>query len=105
MNVRLSTPAPWPHPTEVFALTVAARKFAAAGRRDDVRADQQLRDDVAGVGYGYRKIAKEPSVVADYRAAGRSFVSMQAFEWTKLITRGASLGNRWARPSSAPASS
>jgi len=36
-------------------------------------------------------------VVADYRAAGASFVSMQAFEWTSDPRGGASLGQSVGR--------
>ena len=49
MTVRMSTQAPWPNPSEVFALTIARPEHPAhPDRHHDVRADQQQRDDGAG---------------------------------------------------------
>ena len=87
MTVRMSTTAPWPNPSKVFALTlwgheiplilIAIMTFVLISSSGTM---------VLAVNYGYRKDRVKTFVYLLLTAAlGATFVGMQAFEWTKLI--------------------
>ena len=87
MNVRMSTPIPWPNPSEVFALEIfgihmpliliAIMTFVLITSSGTM---------AMAVNFGYRgdrgRAAALMLVTAGF---GAIFVGMQAFEWTKLI--------------------
>src|SRR5512140_775590 len=87
MTVRMSTTVPWPHPSEVFALTIggttipliliAIMTFILISSSGTM---------AMAVNFGYRKDrVKTFWLLLATAALGASFVGMQAFEWTKLI--------------------
>ena len=87
MTVRLSTTVPWPHASEVFALSfggdpiplilIAIMTFILITSSGTM---------VLAVNYGYRKDKKRTAILLIVTALfGASFVGMQVFEWTKLI--------------------
>src|SRR3979490_831864 len=73
MTVRMSTEAPWPNPSEVFALTIGGKTIPLI------------------------LIAIMTFIrISSRGAVGATFVGMQAFEWTKLIMEGVRpWGNPW----------
>ena len=88
MNVRMSTTDPWPNPSEVFALTlwgnhiplllIAIMTFILVSSSGTM---------TMAVNFGYRRDRTKTFVLLLITAVlGASFVGMQAFEWTKLIT-------------------
>ncbi len=87
MNVRMTTTVPWPNPSEVFALSfggqpiplilIAIMTFVLITSSGTM---------ALAVNYGYRKDKRKTVLLMLATAAlGAMFVSMQAFEWTKLI--------------------
>ena len=87
MNVRISTPVPWPNPSEVFALEIfgihmplvliAIMTFVLITSSGTM---------ALAVNYGYRgDRGRAASLMLITAAFGAVFVGMQAFEWTKLI--------------------
>ncbi len=98
MTVRMSTTAPWPNPSEVFALKIggstipliliAIMTFILISSSGTM---------AMAVNYGYRRDRVKSAVLMLVTAAfGATFVGMQAFEWTKLITEGVRpWGNPW----------
>ena len=90
MTVRISTTDPWPNPSEVFGLTafgvdvplllIAIMTFVLITSSGTM---------ALAVNMGYRK-AKNATfwLMTATAALGATFVGMQAFEWTKLITEG-----------------
>src|SRR6202140_5741307 len=87
MTVRMSTTAPWPNPSEVFALTIGGRSIPliliAIMTFILISSSGTM---VLAVNYGYRRDRVKTFVFLLLTAAlGASFVGMQAFEWTKLI--------------------
>jgi cytochrome c oxidase subunit 3 len=87
MTVRISTPVPWPIPSEVFALSlggdpiplilIAIMTFVLITSSGTM---------ALAVNYGYRRDKKKTVwLMAATAVLGASFVGMQAFEWTKLI--------------------
>ena len=87
MTVRMSTTAPWPNPSEVFGLTVGGHNvpllLIAIMTFVLISSSGTM---VLAVNYGYRKDRVKTFVMLLITAAlGATFVSMQAFEWTKLI--------------------
>jgi cytochrome c oxidase subunit 3 len=87
MNVRMSTPVPWPNPSEVFALTlfginmplilIAIMTFVLITSSGTM---------AMAVNFGYRGDRKRAAALMLVTAAfGAIFVGMQAFEWSKLI--------------------
>jgi cytochrome c oxidase subunit III len=87
MNVRVSTPVPWPNPSEVFALTVfgtsvpllliAIMTFVLITSSGTM---------ALAVNFGYRgDRGRAAALMLMTGAFGAVFVGMQAFEWTKLI--------------------
>ena len=99
MTVRMSTTVPWPNPSEVFSLMMFGKNVPAAPDRDhDLRPDQQQRHDGAG---RELRLPEGPQddlhpAAGRHGALGATFVGMQAFEWTKLISEGVRpWGNPW----------
>jgi len=87
MNVRMSTPVPWPNPSEVFALTlfginmplilIAIMTFVLITSSGTM---------AMAVNFGYRGDRRRAASLMLITAAfGAIFVGMQAFEWSKLI--------------------
>ncbi len=102
MTVRITTTEPWPLATEVFALPIfgsdpiplvliAIMTFILITSSGTM---------ALAVNYGYRKDKKKTVMLMLATAAlGASFVCMQAFEWTKLISEGVRpWGNPWGAP-------
>lgn len=90
MNVRVSTAAAWPNPSEVFALTIfginmplvliAIMTFVLISSSGTM---------AMAVNFGYRgDRARAASLMLVTGGFGAVFVGMQCFEWTKLITEG-----------------
>src|SRR5258708_1798849 len=87
MTVRISTTAPWPNPSEVFSLTIGGNKIPLILIAIMTFVLISSSGTMAlAVNYGYRKnrIVTFWLLLAT-AALGATFVSMQAFEWTKLI--------------------
>jgi len=87
MTVRMSTQAPWPNPSEVFALTIAGQSIPliliAIMTFVLISSSGTM---VLAVNYGYRKDRKMTFIFLILTAIlGATFVGMQAFEWSKLI--------------------
>jgi len=87
MTVRMAATAPWPVPSDVFALTlfgesiplvlIAIMTFVLITSSGTM---------ALAVNFGYRGDRVKTALLMCATAAfGVSFVSMQAFEWTKLI--------------------
>ena len=87
MTVRISTTVPWPIPSEVFALSfggepiplilIAIMTFILISSSGTM---------AMAVNFGYRRDRKKTAALMLATALfGVAFVSMQAFEWTKLI--------------------
>ena len=98
MTVRMSTQVPWPNSSEVFSLTmfgtqvplllIAIMTFVLISSSGTM---------ALAVNYGYRKDRRTTFILLMITAAlGATFVGMQAFEWTKLISEGVRpWGNPW----------
>jgi cytochrome c oxidase subunit 3 len=101
MTVRMSTTVPWPIPSEVFALhiggvdvpliLIAIMTFILITSSGTM---------AMAVNFGYARDRKKTAILLLVTAAlGASFVGMQAFEWTKLISEGVRpWGNPWGAP-------
>ena len=87
MNVRMSTTEPWPNPSEVFALTVGGAHIPLLLIAIMTMVLITSSGTMAmAVNFGYRRDRKRTAALMFATAAfGVMFVSMQAFEWTKLI--------------------
>ena len=90
MNVRVSTAAAWPNPSEVFALNIfgidmpliliAIMTFVLISSSGTM---------AMAVNFGYRgNRARAAALMLITGGFGAVFVGMQAFEWTKLIVEG-----------------
>ena len=97
MKVRITTTVPWPNPSEVFALEafgypvplllIAIMTFILITSSGTM---------AMAVNYGYRKNRKVVVWLMTITALlGVSFVGMQAFEWSKLISEGV---RPWGNP-------
>jgi cytochrome c oxidase subunit 3 len=101
MTVRMSTVVPWPNASEVFGLHVgdvsvpllliAIMTFVLISSSGTM---------AMAVMFGYKKNRKRTVQLLLLTAAlGATFVGMQAFEWTKLISEGVRpWGNPWGAP-------
>ena len=101
MNMRRTTTDPWPYPSEVFALElfgnnvplilIAIMTFILITSSGTM---------ALAVRYAHFKDKKKIFILMCVTAAfGASFVGMQAFEWTKLISEGVRpWGNPWGAP-------
>lgn len=101
MNVRMTSTEPWPYPSEVFALTLFGQSIpliliaimtfiliTSSGTMALAVRYAHFRDK--------KNIALFMAITALF---GASFVGMQAFEWTKLISEGVRpWGNPWGAP-------
>ena len=87
MTVRMSTQAPWPNHSEVFALVIGGQSIPliliAIMTFVLISSSGTM---VLAVNYGYRKDRKMTVIFLILTAIlGATFVGMQAFEWSKLI--------------------
>ena len=101
MTVRMSTVEPWPYPSEVFALhmfgqnipliLIAIMTFILITSSGTM---------AMAVKFGYEKNKNATFWLLIVTAIfGATFVGMQAFEWTKLISEGVRpWGNPWGAP-------
>jgi cytochrome c oxidase subunit 3 len=89
MNVRMSTTEKWPNPSEVFALNIGGHDIPLALIAIMTMVLITSSGTMAmAVNYGYRRNRKMTTRLMLATAAfGVMFVSMQAFEWTKLIVQ------------------
>ena len=98
MNVRISTTAQWPVPSEVFALDVGGKPIPLLLIAIMTMVLITSSGTMAmAVNFGYRRNRAATTALMLITAAfGAVFVAMQAFEWTKLIVQE---GVRpWANP-------
>jgi cytochrome c oxidase subunit 3 len=98
MTARMSTTVPWPNPSEVFALhigdtnvpllLIAIMTFVLISSSGTM---------AMAVNYGYRRDRRKTVILILFTALmGATFVGMQAFEWSKLISEGVRpWGNPW----------
>ena len=87
MNVRMSTTEKWPNPSEVFALDFAGQPvpLLLIAIMTFVLISSSGTMAMA-VNFGYRRDRKKTAALMFATALfGVMFVSMQAFEWSKLI--------------------
>jgi cytochrome c oxidase subunit 3 len=101
MTVRSSTTVPWPNPSEVFALTIAGQHIPLILIAIMTFILISSSGTMAlAVNYGYRHDRRTTALLMFATALfGVTFVSMQAFEWTKLILEGV---RPWQNPWGAP---
>jgi cytochrome c oxidase subunit 3 len=90
MSVRLAATDPWPNPSEVFALEVFGHSvpliLIAIMTFILITSSGTM---ALAVNMGYRKNRKATFwLMVATALLGASFVGMQAFEWTKLISEG-----------------
>ena len=101
MNVRMSSTAAWPNPSEVFALElfghhlplilIAIMTFVLITSSGTM---------AMAVNFAYQGDRRKTAILMGLTALlGASFVGMQAFEWTKLIHEGV---RPWGNPFGAP---
>ena len=98
MTVRMSTVVPWPNPSEVFSLHVGGTTFPLLLIAIMTFVLISSSGTMAlAVNYGYRRDRKTTALLLLATAAlGATFVGMQAFEWSKLISEGVRpWGNPW----------
>jgi cytochrome c oxidase subunit 3 len=102
MTMRSSATLPWPNASEVFALTIGGRSIPLILIAIMTFVLISSSGTMAmAVNFGYRRARRKTAALMLATAAlGATFVSMQAFEWTKLIV---SEGVRpWGNPMGAP---
>jgi len=97
MTVRMSTTAAWPNPSEVFSLTINGTQLPLLLIAIMTFVLITSSGTMAmAVMYGYRRDrARCTALMIATAILGATFVSMQAFEWTKLIHEGV---RPWANP-------
>ena len=98
MTARMSTRVPWPNPSEVFALHIGGREIPLILIAIMTFVLISSSGTMAmAVNFGYRRDRKKTAALMVLTALlGATFVGMQAFEWTKLITEGVRpWGNPW----------
>lgn len=90
MTARISTPVPWPNPSEVFALEIAGTTFPLLLIAIMTFVLISSSGTMAmAVNFAYRHDRRTTALLMLATAAlGAAFVGMQAFEWTKLIGEG-----------------
>ena len=98
MTARMSTRVPWPNPSEVLALHIGGREIPLILIAIMTFVLISSSGTMAmAVNFGYRRDRKKTAALMVLTALlGATFVGMQAFEWTKLITEGVRpWGNPW----------
>ena len=97
MTVRMSTTAAWPNPSEVFSLVINGTKLPLILIAIMTFILISSSGTMAmAVNYAYRRERKTAARLMLATAAfGAMFVSMQAFEWSKLIAEGV---RPWSNP-------
>jgi len=97
MSVRISSTVPWPNPSEVFALTIGGAKIPLILIAIMTFVLISSSGTMAmAVNFAYRRVrSKCAALMLTTAAFGATFVSMQAFEWSKLIAEGV---RPWANP-------
>nr|WP_229418683.1 heme-copper oxidase subunit III family protein [Pseudoduganella flava] len=97
MSVRMATTTQWPNPSEVFALTIGGRTLPLILIAIMTFVLISSSGTMAmAVNYAYRRERKRCATLMLVTAAfGALFVSMQAFEWSKLIAEGV---RPWGNP-------
>ncbi|MGE7957141.1 heme-copper oxidase subunit III family protein [Pseudomonas sp. NPDC089530] len=97
MSVRISSTVPWPNPSEVFALTIGGAKIPLILIAIMTFVLISSSGTMAmAVNFAYRRVrSKCAALMLATAAFGATFVSMQAFEWSKLIAEGV---RPWANP-------
>jgi len=98
MSARMSTTVPWPNPSEVFALNIGGTEvpLILIAIMTFVLISSSGTMAMA-VNFGYRRDRRKTALLMLLTALfGVTFVGMQAFEWTKLISEGVRpWGNPW----------
>jgi cytochrome c oxidase subunit 3 len=97
MSVRMTITASWPNPSEVFALTIGGREIPLILIAIMTFVLISSSGTMAmAVNFAYRRNrAKATALMLATAALGATFVSMQAFEWSKLIAEGV---RPWGNP-------
>ncbi|NWL76666.1 bb3-type cytochrome oxidase subunit IV [Pseudomonas taiwanensis] len=97
MSVRISTTATWPNPSEVFALTIggASIPLILIAIMTFVLISSSGTMAMA-VNFAYRRErVRCAALMLATATCGATFVGMQAFEWSKLISEGV---RPWGNP-------
>ena len=98
MTARMSTLVPWPNPSEVFALTIGGHEIPLILIAIMTFVLISSSGTMAmAVNFGYRLDRRKTAALMLLTAIlGATFVGMQAFEWSKLISEGVRpWGNPW----------
>jgi cytochrome c oxidase subunit 3 len=97
MTVRMSTTVPWPNVSQVFSLHIGGRDIPLILIAIMTFVLISSSGTMAlAVNYGYRKDRMKTFALLLLTAAlGATFVGMQAFEWSKLISEGV---RPWGNP-------
>ncbi|HEU0203520.1 MAG TPA: heme-copper oxidase subunit III family protein [Burkholderiaceae bacterium] len=98
MTVRISTTTPWPNPSQVFALHIGGQDIPLILIAIMTFVLISSSGTMAmAVNMGYRRDrVKACALMLATAALGATFVGMQAFEWSKLISEGVRpWGNPW----------
>ena len=101
MNVRISTTTGWPNPSQVFSLHIGGHDIPLILIAIMTFVLITSSGTMAmAVNFGYRRNRRNTVLLMAATALlGATFVSMQAFEWTKLIMEGV---RPWQNPWGAP---
>jgi len=97
MTARSSTTVPWPNPSEVFALEIAGKTLPLLLIAIMTFILISSSGTMAmAVNFGYRRERSKTALLMLLTGLlGVTFVSMQAFEWSKLIKEGV---RPWSNP-------
>lgn len=90
MTARMSTPVAWPNPSEVFALHIGGQDIPLILIAIMTFVLISSSGTMAmAVNFGYRhERGRTAALLLLTACLGATFVGMQAFEWTKLISEG-----------------
>ena len=97
MTARMSTTVAWPNPSEVFALEIGGQHLPLILIAIMTFVLISSSGTMAmAVNFGYRRDRRKTAILMLATALlGATFVGMQAFEWTKLVSEGA---RPWENP-------
>ncbi|WP_439888032.1 heme-copper oxidase subunit III family protein [Pseudomonas sp. MBLB4123] len=97
MAVRITTTEPWPHASEVFALTIGGAEIPLILIAIMTFVLISSSGTMAmAVNFAYRRDrVRTAALMLTTAAFGLTFVGMQAFEWSKLISEGV---RPWGNP-------